>query len=389
LLKFCIAAPSAEKGGFYMNPVSSATSAIEWVKGCTERADGLLSHTQRASYSLRELAGRGLLDREAVNSFLLDSGLRDYSWHLIWSDEAATSDADLPEKISSADGYAVFIHGWTGSHAIWEALPEMVVTSNPRIVALVVDHNGFGATQFLHPMPALALCGPNAAMRAAERWFDLLNLRRPLGALQAKTVNWIGHSMGGAALFFIDEAHWRLGEMTRTALAPALLIHDETHRTFYTALGLGIGLVGRIHALEVIDQVVSPNILDVLAEGATALVKAEHARIYDTTPKGVTARTFAAMGTITDHPQPHRWELMRVVLAHRDRLVGLTAMIDLLQELAFDVNQVRVVAGTHYLFSVGSMFQRAHEQNRQIVLKDILTLHTQALAYQRTGQRPD
>src|SRR5207248_9109008 len=129
---------------------------------------------------------------------------------------------------------------------------------------------------------------------------------------------------------------WRFGEMTRTAIAPALLLHDDLHRAFYTTLGLGIGLVGRIRALEPIDHVVSPSVLEVLADGATQAVKDEHARIYDATPKTVTARTFVEMGVIRQHPEAHAWDLMKVILGHRDRLVGLIPAIDLMQELNFD-----------------------------------------------------
>jgi hypothetical protein len=249
-----------------------------------------------------------------------------------------------------------------------------------------VDHNGFGETSFAETMPDLALCNPVAAMRAIERWLDLLKLRRQPGERKLKTVNFVGHSMGGAALFFLDESRWVVGEQTRTAVSPALLLHDETHRAFYTALGLGIGLVGRLRFLEIIDSFVSPSIVEVLADGATQYVKDEHARIYAETPKSITARTFAAMGVIEAHPPAHRWELMRVILGHRDRLVGLIPMLDLLQELDFDVDQVRVVMGTHYLFSVGEDYNRVHAQNRALLIKDILQMHEQALSRQKTGQ---
>jgi hypothetical protein len=250
----------------------------------------------------------------------------------------------------------------------------------------MVDHNGFGATQFVDVTPDLALCSPVAAMHAIERWLEVLKLRRQPGDPKSKTINFVGHSMGGAALFFLKEAGWRFGEATRLALAPALLLHDDLHRAFFTALGLGIGLVGRIKGLQIIENVVSPQVLETLAEGATENVKEVHGRIYEETPRSVTARTFTAMGMITEHPDPRKWELFQVMLGHKDRLVGLIPMMDLLQELLFDVNQVRVVMGTHYMFSVGEELQRWHEQNRDIALDYILNLHNEALQRQRTGQ---
>jgi pimeloyl-ACP methyl ester carboxylesterase len=361
------------------------TAQTNWAAGYLSRRDGLIPGTQRAQYSLTDLAARGLLQRAQVNRMLMDSALLNFTWHLIWADESPTPDADLPRCVAGADGYVVFIHGWTGSNAIWEHLPSLVVQRNPRLVSLVVDHNGFGETPFATEMPDMGHCGPLAAMRAVERWLDLLQVRRQPGDPRPRVVNFVGHSMGGAALFFLQENQWRLAEQTRMALAPALLLHDEMHRAFYTTLGLGIGLVGRIRALQVIDHVVSPSVLETLAEGATPEVKAEHARIYEVTPKSVTARTFAAMGLIEDHPVPHAWDYFRVILGHRDRLVGLMPMLALLEELEFNSDQVRVVMGTHYLFSVGMDMERWHSQNRAIVLHDILHLHNEALQRQRTG----
>ncbi len=363
------------------------TRHVGWAAGYSEwsRAAGAVPNTQTAHYSLRNLAERGLLDRSDVNRMLLDSKLYDFHWNMTWADDHATTDEELSGKLGAVDGYVVFLHGWTGSSAIWEDLPGMVAAKNPRLVSLAVDHNGFGETCFAEAMPDFAHCSPIAAMRAIERWIDLLGLRRQRGDPRPKTVSLVGHSMGGAALFFAEEANWRLGELTRLAIAPALLLHDEVHRAFYTTLGLGIGLVGRLQFLETIEGIVSPRILEVLTAGASDAVVQEHHRIYESTPRSVTARTFAAMGTIKRHPHSLAWDHMRVILGHRDLLVGLIPMMDLLEELNFRVDQVRVVMGTHYLFSLGNEMRKVHEQNRQLVLDDILMLHEQGLQRQRSG----
>jgi pimeloyl-ACP methyl ester carboxylesterase len=356
-----------------------------WLTGYRHRNDGPKPAIQSATFSLNTLAANGYLSRNDVSGMLLDTGLKDFSWDVVWSDTANTADMDIDDRVLEADGYVVFIHGWTGTRGIWEDLPAEIVHRNPNLVALVVDHNGFGETTFVDTTPDYHVCNPIAAMRSIERWLELLHLRRQAGERKLKTVNFVGHSMGGAALFFLDEPQWRLGEQTRTAIAPALLLHDDTHRAFYTTLGLGIGLVGRLRILDFIDDLVSPSILEVLAEGATQRVKDEHARVYDETPKSITARTFAAMGIIDEHPPAHRWDLMRVILGHRDRLVGLIPMLDLLQELDFDVDQVRVVMGTHYLFSVGEDYNRVHAQNRELLVSDILNAHNEALQRQKHG----
>ncbi len=363
------------------------TTQPGWTKGYQEstRTAGSVPNTQVASYSLHGLAERDLLPHDAVTGMLLDSGLYDFNWHMVWGEDYPTSDEELESRIGDVDGYVIFMHGWTGSNVIWEDLPGLVVAQNRRLVALVVDHNGFGETPFVDITPDFEYCSPIGAMRAIERWFDLLHLRRQPGDPNSKTVNFVGHSMGGAALFYLDVTRWGIGEQTRVAIAPALLLHDETHRAFYTALGLGIGLIGRLPILEGIEDLVQPRLVEVLTDGASQAVIQEHLRIYDSTPRSVTARTFAAMGVIKDHPPQVSWDFMRVVLGHRDMLVGLIPMIDLLQDLAFRVDQLRVVMGTHYLFSLGDDMRQVHEQNRQIILEDILTLHEQALQRQKTG----
>lgn len=361
------------------------TSPIEWVKGYQERGLGPTPHTQSARYSLKALAEKGLLTYSEVNTMLFKADLQDFSWHIIWNDDTDTPDDALAERIGNVDGYAVFIHGWTGSHAIWETLPGEVINRNLNLVSIAVDHNGFGGSAFADRTPEYDECSPVGAMRALENWFAILKLRRQLGDPKPKTVNFVGHSMGGAALFFLNEADWRMGEQTRTALAPALLLHDEIGRNFFTTLGLGIGLVGRLQFLETVERLVSPLVLDTLTDGASQAVKDEHGRIYQATLRSVTARTLAAMGTIKDHPISKQWDFMQVFLGHKDVLVGLGPMMDLLNELTFNVDQVRVMMGTHYMFSVGDDWARVHAQNHTIILDSILNVHARAFQKQHHG----
>ncbi|MCA9914309.1 MAG: hypothetical protein KC496_13230, partial [Anaerolineae bacterium] len=71
---------------------------------------------------------------------------------------------------------------------------------------------------------------------------------------------------------------------------------------------------------------------------------------------------------------------------HRDALVGLSSMMDLLSLMEVPAGNVRVVAGSHYMFSVGQDTAFQHAQNRDLALQDILNLHSQALTLQKTGQ---
>ncbi len=317
-----------------------------------------------------------------MNAFLLDSGLKDFTWHVLWAEDYENTTDELVARMVDVDGYVIFVHGVTASHAIWEELPGLVVRQNRRLVAFAVDHNGFGESPFVTHMPTLEQCSPVAAMHALENWFDLLGLRRADGERKPKTINFVGHSMGGAAMFFLRESRWRYAEQTRLALAPALLLHDELHKAFFDTVGLGVGLVARLNFLETIENTISHPMMDTLTEGATQAVQREHIRIYKSTPKAVTARAMAAMGTLHLHPEPHRWDLMQVILGHKDLLVGVVPMMDLLNELNFNVDQVRVVMGTHYLFSAGEKMKRVHEQNRALVLNDIFALHNEALKLQ-------
>jgi len=50
-------------------------------------------------------------------------------------------------------------------------------------------------------------------------------------------------------------------------------------------------------------------------------------------------------------------------------------MLDLLEELEFASNQVRVVLGDHYHFSVSNQSRRLHLRNRKILVKEILAMH--------------
>lgn len=365
--------------------MDTSQSSSHWIMGYRDRFDGPIARTYRARYSLSSLVEDGFLDRGSVNRFLGDTGLKDFTWHMIWAEDYPTTDDEMVQRLTDVDGYVIFIHGVTGSWMIWEELPGMTVRQNRRLVAISIDHNGFNETPFISSRPPIDKISPKATMFAIEEWFELLRLRRPEGTRAPKVINLVGHSMGGAALFYLREPRWRYAEQTRIAVAPAILLHDDAHRAFFNTVGFGAGIVERFRFLDDIENLVSHPTLRTLSDGATEAVRREHIRIYEAAPKGITARAMAAMGLNNDHPVPHYRDLMRVYLGHRDTLVGLIPAIDLMQELQFAVEQVRVVMGTHYLFSLGEQWKAVHEQNRALLLGDILRLHEEALQRQRTG----
>jgi hypothetical protein len=62
-------------------------------------------------------------------------------------------------------------------------------------------------------------------------------------------------------------------------------------------------------------------------------------------------------------------------LAHRDRLVGLGPTLDFLEQMGLTSQNIQVVLGDHYFFSVSQQSRRLHTFNRAELLRHILRLH--------------
>lgn len=364
-----------------------------WINGYSSRRKGESGEhfgTYTAEYRLSYLMEKNYIDRDEAQDFLDASGLVDFHWEITWPEDFDLPDEMLVDRLANVQGYVVWVHGWTGNMRIWEDLPARVVKKNRRLVSIAIDHNGFGESIFDDITPEMDSCNPPAAMRTLQRFVDLIKIRRQRGQVGNKVINFVGHSMGGATLFYLNTMRWSYGEVTRFAIAPALLLEDSTHRAFYTSLGLGIGILQHIPALEVIERLVKPSVLRTLVSGASEYVKNIHDRQYGDTPRGITGATFMAMGRLKDTEIAHDWDLMQVMLGHKDPLVGLVPMIDLLGKLEFPAANIHVVPGTHYMFSVGnesSMNVIHHAQAREILVDDILKLHDYAIQMQKVGPR--
>lgn len=366
--------------------MNTGKTPLSWVLGYDRREAGPQEHTWVAHYRLSALVNQGYISTDEGRGLLMEAGLVDMVWQIMWAEGFETPDEMLEKRLDEVEGYAVFVHGWTGNHSIWEDLPGMVVKANRQLVALAVDHNGFGGSVFVDDTPSLESCCPPTAMTILEKLVNLLKLRRQPGQTRPKVINFVGHSMGGAALFYLNPINWRIGEETRYAVAPALLLNDNLHKAFYTTLGVGIGLVDRLRIFEPIERLIKPNMIDVLCGGSSEFVREAHSVQYDETPRGITSSTFQAMGLLQNREIAHKWDTFRVLLGHRDALVGLSPMMDLLSLMEVPAGNVRVVAGSHYMFSVGQETAFQHAQNRDLALQDILNLHSQAFTLQKTGQ---
>lgn len=366
----------------------SINDHMRWVMGYIRRGPGRVPNTWITEYRLRHLIQHGHIPASEGIAFLEARGLVDFHWQMTWADDFEMPDDMLLDRLVNTQGYVFFIHGWTGNYQIWEDLPGMTALSNRLIATVEIDHNGFGESVLLDHTPALETCNPPAAMQTLEMWIDLMKFRRQPGEPRNKVMTLVGHSMGGATLFYLNPITWNYGEVTRMSLAPALLLEDESHRFFYTTLGLGIGILQRLPVLEFMERFIKPTMLSTLVAGAADDVKEIHSRQYQETPRGITGATFMAMGLLDNYEIARNFDLMRVMLGHRDPLVGLVPMMDLLMKLEFPAANLHVVPGTHYMFSVGRetpLNAWQHAQNRELVVEDILQLHHKALEMQKRG----
>jgi len=346
----------------------------DWIGGVKtsrqEDQDGVVS----LSFDLSTLVEKGYLGKKAFAQFKEATGLADFAWRVVYNRRSWGRPIARKEILGRAQGFVVFIHGWDGSGEIWESLPAMVCQRNPRLVAFVLDVNGFGGSPFIEAeMPKVAQCNPEACMRVVERWVETMKLRGRKGTRRIFT--FIGHSMGGAALFYMNDKDWPENGYARCAVAPALLCNDTLRQGFYVGLGVGIGAGLQYSLLDKLKEKLAPWLIKELIGGASEVVKAEHLRIFEKTSKGTLAQTFYALGQAEEPHRQRQWKNFRVVLGHKDRLVGVAPMLSLLEELGFRTENIRVMLGDHYLFSAGLKTRRSHGENRDILLEEILQLH--------------
>ena len=121
--------------------------------------------------------------------------------------------------------------------------------------------------------------------------------------------------------------------------------------------------------------------MELLAANASQAVKDEHARIFRQTDKGTIAQVFFALGLAEETPPARDWSNVFVMLGHRDRLVALGPTLDLLEEMGLSSQNIRVLLGDHYFFSVSQRSRRLHTANRTELLGHILRLHEMQRGY--------
>ncbi|MDY7041265.1 MAG: alpha/beta hydrolase [Chloroflexota bacterium] len=357
-----------------MSKPQSRRGRWAWTDGwrtTRQESDGVLS----LSFSLSTLVSKRFLSQRAFKRFQQETGLRDLSWRVVYACGQERKPLPLREHLKRHRGGIVFMHGWDGSGEIWENLPVLVSQAYPRLVSLVPDVNGFGGTPFLDDVPRVKHCSPRGLMQAVELWLGLLHFRPHRGRRSRRPLIFVGHSMGGAALFYKEDQGWENQPYGLCAVAPALLHNDGLRKGFYVTLGVSIGAGLQLDFLDRFKDKLAPSIIRVLIEGASRKVKNEHRRIFANTSKGTLAQTFYALGLAEGKVERANWDNFRVILGHRDRLVGVAPMLELLESLGLGSDNIRVVLGDHYFFSHGKGSPGEHARNREILLAEILTLY--------------
>lgn len=359
-------------------------SPRRWTQGHSQIREDAKTGVLSADYTLGHLAERKLLGARRAARFRAETGLADFAWQATW----AAQSAERPgQALTRCQGCVILIHGWDGSHAIWEDIPDRICRANPRLFVLAPDVNGFGGSPFAEELPTPAACDPAALISSIQRWIELLRLRSALTVRRHRVLTLVGHSMGGAALFYLGKRGWRAHEVARLAVAPALLLNDLQRRQFYKALGVSIWAGSATRTLDWLKDLLAPYLIEALIGDASKAVKDEHLRIFESTPKGTLAQTFYAMGAALNPVPRRRRTHFQVILGHRDRLVGAEPMLLLLEELGFNSEDIRVVLGDHYLFSVGLSSRRLHSANRELLVRQVLDLHEECRRAQRKVAR--
>jgi len=323
--------------------------------------------TQR--FYLSELAEqRGLADSITFEAFQQKTDLADFYWQAMYF-KMPGFDQGLEEALIHADGYVFFMHGWTGSHRIWENLPVWLTGKHKNLVCFNFDLNGFGESSFLSETPAAEQCSPAAIMKSIEHWLEAVQLwPPPPGRSKPPFYLFVGHSMSGAALFYKDTTGWKDIAHGFYALAPALFYNDSQRQTFFKTLGVSIGLP----SFNAVKDALAPRVIDILGPGASQPVKTEHLRIYDKTPFGTLAQTLHVLGSSAPPPPRASWRRYNVALGHKDRIVKLESTLSLLETLNFRPEQLHLTFGDHYFFSYGPGSPTSHEHNQQMIQKHLL-----------------
>lgn len=314
-------------------------------------------------YHLAEIAQQGLsCPSESFTHFQHRTGLADFFWEASY-DEQLYGNQPLNELFQHVEGVVIFLHGWDGSHRIWEDLPQRLVEQNPRLVCLNADINGFGQSPFIddHPKPEQATLP--AAMAAVEQWLDIIGA----GQRDSRPFHlFVGHSMGAGMMFYKDDSN-QTARYGCYVMAPGIFYRNILRYWAYKVVALATLIPG----ITPLKNLTARLVIRFAMNNASQVAKYEHEHTFYRSSFKTLAHSLAG---IAASPEPTRtdWSQYRVVLGHTDILARLPTTIVMLQRLGFTPDQIKVLVGDHYFFSYDETSPESHRYNREIVLNDLL-----------------
>ena len=312
----------------------------------------------------------GWANATSLAEFQEKTGLSDLFWQSMYF-KVPNFDQGIEGALLDADGYVFFMHGWTGNHRIWEKLPMWLTGKHKNIICFNFDLNGFGESTFLSDTPDPELCSPAAIMKSIEYWLRAVNLwPPPADRRRSPFYLFVGHSMSGAALFYKDITGWQNTARGFYALAPALFYNSAQRQTFFKTIGVSIGLP----SFNAVKDALASRVIEILGPGASAEVKNEHLRVYNETPFSTLAQTMYMLGSTAPPPDRSDWDRYCVALGHKDIVVKLVNILDVLDKLNFKSEQIRLMLGDHYCFSYGQGSPESHWHNQHLLQQDLLAL---------------
>ncbi|MDM8526781.1 hypothetical protein QUF58_01105 [Anaerolineales bacterium HSG24] len=320
------------------------------------------------SFRLSELATRQLLIApNAFAEFQQQTNLADFFWQTTYT-QTILSDAPFNHLARSVDGFVIFLHGWDGSHRIWEDLPARLTECLPNVVCLNADANGFNGTFFLNntPTPPEKASLLNA-MIAVEKWLEIIGLwplpqrsRRPFYLF-------VGHSMGAGMMFYKNQPAWQEDRYGCYIMAPGMFYNNIRRNLLYRL----VATLTRIPHITPLKNLAARIVVHIAMKDASRLAQYEHINTFYNSSFPTLIATLDGIGK---SPKPPRtdWSQYQVTLGHADILVRVGATVNMLRELGFTSDQIKLLVGDHYFFSYDETSPINHKYNREVVLNDLV-----------------
>ncbi len=326
------------------------------------------------AFHFAKLANQGLLaSPTALVEFQKATGLADFYWEITYRQEAQAKKS-LSQILAEVDGLVIFLHGWCGSHYIWEDLPARLVTQYPRLVCLNPDISGFAQSPYAEDFPKIKHTRIDKMMAAVEYWLGALDLF-PANALGFQNPNgfrkpfylFVGHSMGAGMLLYKNQINWQNERYGCYLMSPSMYHRDRLRKFVYRLVAMAM-LIPYTKFIRILS---SHLVVWLAMNESSQVVKREHTQNFKDSPLNAVSSTMNGIGNSPPSPRTD-WSQFKLVMGHRDILVDPRKMLNFAEQLGFKPNQLRVTMGDHYFFSYDKNSPMAHKHNREAVLADLV-----------------